>query len=96
MYNKLDVNKLKTVSKHYGDQDHIYENIPQHRVRYLDAHRVNSWRWQAHDGGWNFRNRKAQSPGVGTKIEKDVSILVFHGNPKPHEVNDTIIKQHWK
>ena len=95
LYNDLDINRLKTVSKHYGDQDYIYENIPQHRIRYLDLHRVNSWRWQAHDGGWNFASKTSKIPGTGTKIERDVSILVFHGNPKPHEIHDTVVRKFW-
>ena len=95
LYNNIDINKLRTSSKHRGDQDYIYENIPQHRIRYLDQHRVNSWRWQAHDGGWNFASKQSKNPGAGTKINKDVSVLVFHGNPKPHEIRDILVQRHW-
>lgn len=96
LYNNIDIERLKTASKHYGDQDYIFENVPLHRIRYLDAHRIRSWRWQAHDGGWNFVNKKPVNPGYGTTLDKDVSVLVFHGNPKPHEIQDLAIRKHWK
>lgn len=95
LYDNLDINKLKTVSKHYGDQEYIFENIPLHRIRYLDQHRINSWRWQAHDGGWNFISKKPKNLGSGTVIDNDVSILVFHGNPKPHEIHDKLVNKYW-
>ena len=95
LYSNLDTNRLKTVSKHYGDQDYIYENVLRHRIRYLDPHRVNSWRWQAHDGGWSFASKKTKIPGQGTIIERDVSILIFHGNPKPHEIHDAVVRKFW-
>lgn len=96
LYDNIEIAKLKSFGKHYGDQDYIFENIPQHRIRYLDPHRVNSWRWQAHDGGWNFISKKPKQPGLGTQLNKDVSVLVFHGDPKPHEVQDIVVRNHWK
>lgn len=95
LYNDLDPARLKAVSKHYGDQDYIFENVPQHHIRYLPQNRINSWRWQAHNGGWNFLSKKCKAPGTGTTIDQDVSVLVFHGNPKPHEINDNFIDKHW-
>lgn len=95
LYSNIDPNKLKTASKHHGDQDYIYENIPQHRIRYLDQSRINSWRWQAHDGGWNFATKKPHNPGTGTKLAHNVSIMVFHGDPKPHEIHDSLVRKHW-
>lgn len=95
LYDNIDIDRLKSSGKHYGDQDYIYENLTQHRVRYLPQHRVNSWRWQANDGGWNFAGKKPKNPGIGTNIDKDVSILVFHGDPKPHAVNDRLIQKFW-
>lgn len=95
LYNNIDTQKLKTTSKHHGDQDYIFENVPHHRIRYLDQHRVNSWRWQAHDGGWNFTSKKPKNPGAGTKLDKDVSILVFHGDPKPDKIYDPLVRKHW-
>ena len=55
----------------------------EHHIKhrqYLDPKRVISWRWQA-------QNKPIDDP---------VSVLVFHGQPKPHELLDNVvIKQHW-
>jgi hypothetical protein len=48
------------------------------------------------DGGMNFKNRTYHRPGRGTILAPSNSVLVFHGDPKPHEVTDTVIKQHWR
>ena len=95
LYENIDIDRLKTVGKYYGDQDYIFENIPQHCIRYLDATRINSWRWQAHDGGWNFTKKSPLSPGQGTQINQNVSVLVFHGDPKPHDVVDSVVRRFW-
>jgi hypothetical protein len=36
------------------------------------------------------------NPGAETKINPEVSVLIFHGNPKPHTCNDPFIFQHWR
>jgi hypothetical protein len=28
-------------------------------------------------------------------LSPENSVLVFHGDPKPHEVSDAVIKSHW-
>ena len=61
----------------------------------MDPDRIVSWRWTALDGGMNFRNRTYNRPGRGTILEPSNSVLVFHGDPKPHETNDALIKKHW-
>ena len=82
--------------RYHGDQDYITEAIPLTERRFFNADWVKSWRWQCLDGGYNFNRRIYLTPGTGTRFSNNTSILVFHGNPKPHEVNDTIIKQHWQ
>jgi hypothetical protein len=39
--------------------------------------------------------RKNHRPGAGVVLPPDTRIVVFHGNPKPHEISDTFVKQHW-
>jgi hypothetical protein len=63
--------------------------------RYMDSERVKSWRWQCLDGGYNFSNRMYRTPGSGTILPENTSVLIFHGNPKPHKLNDAVIQQHW-
>jgi hypothetical protein len=87
-------NLSATVKKYHGDQDYLNEVIGKDR-RYFDPRLIESYRWQAKDGGYNFTHRKANQPGAGTVITGDTTVLVFHGQPKPHEVNDPLIQQLW-
>lgn len=79
----------------HGDQDFLYRTIDHNRRRYYPDQNVQSWRWSAHDGGWDFQTRRPRAPGTGTKIASGVSILVFHGRPKPHQTNDPMIRALW-
>lgn len=88
---------LSTVVRRYhGDQDFITETIPQHQRRCFNPAQVQSWRWECLDGGYDFKRRMHKNPGTGTKITDKTSVLVFHGNPKPKEVQDSLIIQHWQ
>jgi hypothetical protein len=88
---------LPTIMRKYpGDQDYISAAIPQNQRRFFDTNRVQSWRWQCLDGGYNFRKRRHQSPGTGTQITDSTSIMVFHGNPKPEQITDQAVASHWQ
>jgi hypothetical protein len=82
--------------KYHGDQDYITEEIPAKKCRFFDVERVQSWRWQALDGGYNFIKKCHQAPGTGTQLLPMTSILVFHGAPKPANVTDSLVLQHWQ
>jgi hypothetical protein len=84
------------VRKYRGDQDYISDAIPVAQRRFFHTQWVKSWRWQCLDGGFDFASRKYLTLGTGTVIDSDTSILVFHGNPKPHEITDLIIVNHWQ
>ena len=88
-----DFNLLR---QHYpGDQDFLSQVITQDNRRFLDERLIKSWKWQCLDGGWDFRTRQYITPGTGTTVFP-AGVLVFHGNPKPHECNDPVILQYWK
>lgn len=84
------------LKKYHGDQDFISDEIPIKDCRFFDQQRVQSWRWQALDGGYDFARRRYQAPGTGTKILPETSVLVFHGRPKPAETMDLVIQQYWQ
>lgn len=92
--------KVKTLAdlirKYHGDQDYITEVILQEQRRCFNQEKIRSWRWEAVDGGYNFDRREFKTPGTGTKIPPNTSILVFHGDPKPHEIQDPVILQYWQ
>lgn len=96
VYNDFNWKNFSTIkTKYRGDQDYIFDKIPEEKRRFLDSDRIKSWRWEVHDGGWDFKNRAAKSPGTGTVYDESVSLLIFHGKPKPHEITDGAVKRHW-
>lgn len=80
---------------YHGDQDFITETIDYHRRRFFEENRIVSWRWQALDGGMDFTKRRHLLPNAGTRIEPSTSILIFHGDPKPHEITDPTVMRYW-
>lgn len=88
---------LSEVMRRYpGDQDFLTACIPDSQRRFFDEEQIQSWRWQCLDGGYDFRARAHRTPGTGTTIGKKTSVLIFHGKPKPDQVFDPIIQQHWQ
>lgn len=83
------------IKRMLGDQDFLQQTIDHNQRRYLEDCRFQSYRWQVADGGWDFRYRRSKQPGAGSVISDDCSVIVFHGNPKPHEVQDPQIVQLW-
>jgi hypothetical protein len=82
--------------KNRGDQDYLTQAINKNQRNFFDFDRVASWRWQALDGGYNFGQRMYNRPGAGTVIDNRTSVLIFHGDPKPDQVADLTILQHWQ
>lgn len=82
------------IAKYRGDQDFLTDNVGPN-LRFLDEKRVISWRWQAKDGGMDFKTRTYRQPDAGTIIPAQTSVLVFHGKPKPVDVDESVIRQNW-
>jgi len=85
-----------TIKRFAGDQDYLNSVLPREQIGFLDPHRILSYRWQIKDGGWSNHTRSHRSPGSGANIPAGSSVIVFHGNPKPHEVQEKAISQHWQ
>ena len=99
VWDRFSSNDVRTVTSQYpGDQDFLHATLEPRHTRTYPTDRVVSWRWQCHDGGWDFRTRKSRIPGRGTEILPGASVLVFHGNPKPYQLqsHDEIVRAHWK
>jgi len=94
-FEQQGIERIGLRHQHGGDQDYLNTVIPAAKRRFLDERRIVSWRWTALDGGMNFKNRTYHRPGRGTILSPENSVLVFHGDPKPHEVSDAVIKSHW-
>jgi hypothetical protein len=85
----------KTVRQYPGDQDYINAMIKYNDRRYMEDRYFQSYRWQVIDGGYDFRRRQHNKPGTGADIAGDTAVIVFHGQPKPHQVRDPKIHNLW-
>lgn len=96
VYNEFIKRSINQVTHRYqGDQDFVNEVVDQKQRQFLDINRIQSWRWQALDGGFDFGKRSYLTPGTGTTLTDQTSLLIFHGRPKPVDVQDPVIAQHW-
>lgn len=89
-------NLMTTIKKHAGDQDFITQVISGRDRQFVNSNQVKSWRWQCFDGGYDFKHRMYKNPGTGTHIPHGTSILIFHGQPKPHQITEPAVVCHWQ
>lgn len=80
---------------HHGDQDFINAALDRAMIKHFDDQLIQSWRWQVLDGGLNTRSRQYHRPSAGAVIGSGTSVIVFHGRPKPHEIQDPVINALW-
>lgn len=96
IWKQFTENNIATVIKQYhGDQDYLNAVISRRDLRFFDIQNIKSWRWQIKDGGLDMKSREYRQPGVGSVLDPESSILVFHGKPKPHEITDQLILKNW-
>ena len=97
VWQKFINSNINTEIKSYqGDQDYLDSVVGNNQKKYFPDSTMTSWRWQSNNGGLNFPEKTAKQPGAGTVVPDSTSVLIFHGQPKPHELpDDVVIKQHW-
>jgi hypothetical protein len=97
IWQQFQLRPLAEIMRSYpGDQDYLTAGIPDTERRFFDQSYVQSWRWQCKDGGYDFHNRCHLKPDSGTSFLDQTSVLVFHGRPKPDQITDPVIQQHWR
>ena len=89
-------NQERITHMYHGDQNYIDEEIVDTK-RELPPEKIVSYRWQVLHGGMDFKNRSyPHKDEIDVDIPVDASIVVFHGDPKPHEIDNNILKQFWR
>lgn len=97
IWDKFQQQPLDTIMANYkGDQDFITEAVDPNHLRYFDLNQIVSWRWQVLNQGTVHRRSFVNYNTKDISIPDSASVVVFHGNPKPHEVDNTIIKSCWQ
>jgi len=84
-----------TVKLHHGDQDYLNSVLTPKDLRFFDVDTIKSWRWQCKDGGYNMSKRQYNRPDTGTVVDPATAIMIFHGRPKPHELQDSVVERYW-
>jgi len=84
LYRQYATNVAEIVRKYRGDQDFIHEQLCS-KLHWWPQHWAMSWKWEFYRGGKTAPNGEYRSkqPMV---LHPDTSVVVFHGSPKPHEV----------
>lgn len=84
------------IRRYHGDQDYLNVTINHQQKRFWEDRHFQSWRWQCQEGGYDFPRRRHRAPGTPAQANPDASVIVFHGQPKPHEINDPLVTDHWR
>lgn len=88
----------KSAQRLHGDQDWIWQTA-QHQIKFWPEPWIQSYKWEIRNRSellYRGNKRFFKETRDDVKIHKQCSVLVFHGEPKPHEVKDKIIVDNWK
>ena len=85
----------ENMQKYRGDQDFLSAVLNDSNRQFMPSNKFKSWRWQVHDGGLNWKTRVSHQPGAGPVFDEDTSGIIFHGTPKPHEIDNATIAAYW-
>jgi hypothetical protein len=90
VWKKYKDNQERITHKYHGDQNYIDEEIVENK-RYLPEEKIVSYRWQVLHGGMDMESKTyPNKEKVDIELSPDASIVVFHGDPKPHEINNNL------
>lgn len=91
------IQNLSVMQKMHGDQDWIFDQIKKNFVYWPDEW-VRSYKWEVRNRQDLIRigNKRVFNSVDNPKIELNTKVLVFHGDPKPEEVQDPIIIENWQ
>lgn len=96
VWTKFKDNSERIMFQYHGDQNYIDTEIVETK-RLLPEEKIVSYRWQVLHGGMDMQTRGyPHKDKIDVKIDPDVSIVVFHGDPKPHELDNNKLKLLWQ
>ena len=89
----------KQTSRMHGDQDWIYKEMSTQSYEFWPDDWIQSYKWEIRNKNDIIRsqnNKRVFRTKENPKIKDSTSILVFHGEPKPNEVEDPIVVDNWR
>lgn len=85
-------NHKEYMSKHRGDQDYLGRDCSWIDFKFNNKQAIVSYKWEA---CVNKHNR-VRDMNLEPLTNNEHRIYVFHGKPDPHEIDNTVIKNHWR
>jgi len=93
------VKDVKTAQRLHGDQDWIWRWCKD-TIKFWPNDWIQSYKWEVRSKDElmvnKYRQRCFKTISNNVDINKDCSVLVFHGDPKPQDVGDKIVLDNWK
>jgi hypothetical protein len=96
IFEKFQINKNNALSLH-GDQDWIWK-VAQDRIQFWPDEFIRSYKWEIRSRNEiNFSSTKRVFSSVRSpNIPPECCVAVFHGDPKPEDVLDPLVVDHWR
>jgi hypothetical protein len=91
------IKDTSVMKRMHGDQDWIFSQIKKNFVFWPDSW-MQSYKWEVRNRQDVVRieNKRIFKNVANPIIHPETKILVFHGDPKPSEVQDPIIVDNWR
>jgi hypothetical protein len=88
----------KVAMRLHGDQDWIWSQA-KHKIKFWPKEWIQSYKWEVRSREeLIMRNgqRGFKTVRDDVVVSKDCSVMVFHGEPNPLDVQDKIVVEHWR
>jgi hypothetical protein len=97
LWNNFVSNSRTIKEKYHGDQDYIYAEGAKFFTTF-PTEWAQSYKWQVRskEDLEVYNNKLRFKSTANPNVSNETSILVFHGDPKPHEIDDSIVVENWR
>lgn len=88
-------NNTNLTTRYKGDQDYIWD-VCKNDISFFPDNWILSYKWEVRDRSELTASKPKKFTSIrNPEINPNTSILVFHGSPKIHMVQDKIILDNW-
>jgi len=93
------IKDIKTAQRLHGDQDWIWRHC-RDAIKFWPVEWIQSYKWEVRSKEElvvnQLRQRNFKTVNHDIQPKEDCSVLVFHGDPKPQDVEDKIVVDNWR
>ncbi len=95
---KKFVENPKEAQRLHGDQDWIWK-VAKDRIKFWPKEWIMSYKWEVRSREELINangKRKFKSVESTSKVHPQCSVTVFHGDPKPPDIEDKFVVDNWQ